>query len=188
MFIVFLPYNTLFAEPRIDPAHSEGSLNICWAAMELGGGFPCGAAVKNLPANTGDTRDTSSIPGLGRSLEEANGNTLQYSFWENPMDRGAWQTTVHEVKSGTRLSEQQQQLAVPCACMSPPSSSPRPISQMQPRKVQAEMHLLQPLRLASREQGTLMKAGGLLLPDCYKFLKSQPFIPTSLGQQSPQSS
>ena len=130
-----------------------------------------------------------SIPGLGKSLEEANGNTLQYSFWEDPMDRGAWQTAVHEVKrSGMRWSELQQQLAVPSACVNPPSSNPRPISQVQPGKAQAGMHLLQPLRLASREQGTLVKAGGLLLPDCYKFLKSHPFIPTSLGQQSPQGS
>ena len=102
-----------------------------------------------------------SIPGLGKSLEEANGNTLQYSFWENPMDRGAWQTAVHEVKkSGTRRSEQQQQLAVPSACVNPPSSSPRPISQVQPGKAQAGMRLLRPLRRASREQGALMTAGG----------------------------
>ena len=60
------------------------------------------------------------------------------------MDRGAWWTTVHEVKkSGTRRSEQQQHLALPSACMSPPSSSPRPISQMQLRKVQAEFPGLQ---------------------------------------------
>ena len=53
--------------------------------------------VKNLPANVsaGDVRDTGSIPGSGRSLGEGNGNTLQYSCLENPMDRGAWQATVH---------------------------------------------------------------------------------------------
>ena len=68
-------------------------------------GFQSGSAVKNPPANAGDTRDMGSIPGLGKSLEEANGNTLQYSFWENPMDRGAWWATVHGVtKSQTRLS------------------------------------------------------------------------------------
>ena len=37
------------------------------------------------------------VPGLGRSPGEGNGNPLQYSYLENPMDRGAWQTTVHEV-------------------------------------------------------------------------------------------
>ena len=52
--------------------------------------------VKNPPANAGDSRDTGSIPGSGRSPGEGNGNPLQYSCLENPMDRGAWQATVHE--------------------------------------------------------------------------------------------
>ena len=51
-------------------------------------------AVKNLPANAGDIRDTGLIPGLGRSPVEENGNPLQYSCLGNPMDRGAWQATV----------------------------------------------------------------------------------------------
>ena len=46
------------------------------------------------------------IPGLGRSLAEVNGNLLQYSCLENPMDRGAWRATVHGVaKSWTRLRD-----------------------------------------------------------------------------------
>ena len=45
--------------------------------------------VKNPPANAGDTRDEGSIPGLGRSLGGGNGNPLQYSCLENPMDKGA---------------------------------------------------------------------------------------------------
>ena len=45
--------------------------------------------VKNLPANAGDLRDTGSIPGSGRSPEEGQGNPLQYSCLENPMNRGA---------------------------------------------------------------------------------------------------
>ena len=57
--------------------------------------------VKNLPANAGDVRDTGSIPGSGRSPGKGNGNTFQYSCLENPMDRGAWQSTVHGV---TRLA------------------------------------------------------------------------------------
>ena len=49
--------------------------------------------VKNLPATAGDVRDLGLIPGLGRSLGEENGNPLQYSCLENPMDRGAcWAT------------------------------------------------------------------------------------------------
>ena len=53
--------------------------------------------VKNAHANAGDLRDASSIPGLGRSPGEGHGNPLQYSCLENPMDRGAWWATVHEV-------------------------------------------------------------------------------------------
>ena len=53
--------------------------------------------VKNLPASTGDIRDVGLIPGLGRSLGGGNGNPLWYSCLENPMDRGAWQATVHSV-------------------------------------------------------------------------------------------
>ena len=50
--------------------------------------------------------DPGLIPGLGRSPGEGNGNPLQYSCLENPMDRGAWQATVHGVaKSRTRLSD-----------------------------------------------------------------------------------
>ena len=45
--------------------------------------------VKNPPATAGDVRDTGSIPGLGRSPGEGNGNPLQYSCLQNPMDRGA---------------------------------------------------------------------------------------------------
>ena len=53
--------------------------------------------VKNPPANAEDTRDVGSIPGSGRSPGVGNGNLLQYSCLENPMDRAAWQATVHSV-------------------------------------------------------------------------------------------
>ena len=59
--------------------------------------------VKNQADNEGDIRDISdirevgSIPGSGRAPGEENGNPLQYSCLENPMDRGAWQATVHVV-------------------------------------------------------------------------------------------
>ena len=53
--------------------------------------------VKNSPANAGDIRDTGSIPGSGRSPGGGNGNSLQYSCLENPMDRGAGWATVHGV-------------------------------------------------------------------------------------------
>ena len=62
--------------------------------------------VKNSPANAGDIRDMGSIPGSGRSPGEGNGNPLQYSCPENPMDRGAWRATVHGVaKSQARLKQ-----------------------------------------------------------------------------------
>ena len=57
-------------------------------------------------ASAGDTVDVGLIPGLGQSPGVGNGNPLQYSCLENPMDRGAWWATVHGVaKSQTRLSE-----------------------------------------------------------------------------------
>ena len=56
--------------------------------------------VKNLPADAGDTRDPSWIPGSGRSSGEGCGNSLQDSCLENPMDRGAWWATVHGVPKG----------------------------------------------------------------------------------------
>ena len=59
--------------------------------------FPGGTVVKNLPANAGDLRDMGSIPGLGRSPEEGNGNPLQHSSLENPMDKGAWQAIAHRI-------------------------------------------------------------------------------------------
>ena len=49
-----------------------------------------GAVAKNLPANAGDARDVSSVPGLGRSSGEGQDSPLQYSCLENPMDHRAW--------------------------------------------------------------------------------------------------
>ena len=61
--------------------------------------------VKNAPINARDTGDVGSIPESGISPGEGNGNPLQYSCLENPMDRGAWQAAAHGVeKSRTQLS------------------------------------------------------------------------------------
>ena len=65
-------------------------------------GFPGGAVVKNLPANAGDARDVSLIPGSGRSLGEGNDSTFQYSCLGNPMNRGAWQAIVLGVAKRVR--------------------------------------------------------------------------------------
>ena len=51
--------------------------------------------VKNPPANAGDVRHMGSISGSGRSRDGGPGNPVQYSFLENPMDRGAWWAVVH---------------------------------------------------------------------------------------------
>ena len=58
-------------------------------------GLPGGLVVKNPPANTENAKDASSIPGLGRSPKEGNGNPLQYSCLQNSMDTGAWQAIFH---------------------------------------------------------------------------------------------
>ena len=61
--------------------------------------FPWGSVIKNLPAELGEA---SSVPGSERSPGEENGYPLEYSQLENPMDRGAWQATVHGIaKSDT---------------------------------------------------------------------------------------
>ena len=53
--------------------------------------------IKNSPASAGDVRDMDSIPGSGRSPGGEHGSPCQDSCLENPMDRGAWQATVHRI-------------------------------------------------------------------------------------------
>ena len=66
------------------------------------GGLPRCSVVKNTPANAGDL---ALVPGSERSSGVGSGNPLQYSYPENPTDRGAWRATVHGVaKSHTHLS------------------------------------------------------------------------------------
>ena len=60
-------------------------------------GFPGDSVVKNLPTNAGDTGDMGSITGSGRHPGKGNGNPLQHSCLQNPMDRGAWRATVQGV-------------------------------------------------------------------------------------------
>ena len=67
-------------------------------------GFQIELVVKNLATNAGDVRDVDSVPGLGGSPGEGNGNLLQYSYLENSMGRGAWQDTVHGVLSSSSFS------------------------------------------------------------------------------------
>ena len=82
----------------------HGSRNLCRGiktikatsatALALPAGFPGGSDSKESVCNAGDG---SSLPGLGRSPGEGNGNPFHYSCLENSMDRGAWQATVHGV-------------------------------------------------------------------------------------------
>jgi len=65
-----------------------------------------GLVVKNPLASAGDARDGDSIPGSGRSPGAGHSNPLQYSCLENPMDRGAWTATVHEVTKSQTLLKQ----------------------------------------------------------------------------------
>ena len=65
--------------------------------------FAGGSVVKNLPVNAGDA---SLISESGRSTGEGNDNPLQYSFLGNPMDRGAWQITVHGVAKESDITYQ----------------------------------------------------------------------------------
>ena len=71
-----------------------------WAERFTLRGSPGVTVVKNPPVSAGDTGEADSITGLG-----GNGNPLQYSCLENPMDRGGWRATVHRVtKSRTQLT------------------------------------------------------------------------------------
>ena len=74
-----------------------------WGKEKILRSLPGGSADKESACNVGDP---GLVPGLGRSTEKGTGNPLQYSWLENPMDRGAWQTTVHGVtKSRTWLND-----------------------------------------------------------------------------------
>ena len=65
-----------------------------WVSIDTCIWLPGGSDGKESACNVGDL---GSIPGLGRSLGEGNGNPLQYSCLENPVDGGAWWATVHGV-------------------------------------------------------------------------------------------
>ena len=70
-------------------------------------GFPGGSVVKNPHTKAGDIKDAGSIPGAERSPRQGHSKLLQCSCLENPMDRGAWWATVHEVaKSDTTQATQ----------------------------------------------------------------------------------
>ena len=94
------PLTDLFQTPRWISRHGKTVFFFfLFVTQKEYWGFPGGSAVKSPPANAGNT-------GSGRSAGEGNGNPLQYSCLQNPMDRGAWQATVHGVaESWTQLSD-----------------------------------------------------------------------------------
>ena len=69
-------------------------------------GFPSGAEVKNLSANVGDARDTGLISQLGRFHRVGNGNIFQYSYLENPKEKGTWWATAHRVTKSWDIPEE----------------------------------------------------------------------------------
>ena len=97
--------------PRNFPG-SCGSINIALVLV-----------VNNPAASVADARDPGSVPGLGRSSGEGNGNPLQYSCLENPMDRGAWWATVFGVAKESDTTEHLAAAAARQALAGLPASS-----------------------------------------------------------------
>ena len=112
-------------------------------------GSQAALVVKNLPANAGDLRDPVSIPESGRPPGEGNGNPLQYSCLENPMDRGAWWVTV----PGIAESDTMEQLSIHILvlALNVPYSHPKetwmvdqPIQRFESRQSNVQMVFLNP--------------------------------------------
>ena len=96
--------SNLLAEPEAGGASAQALVQrIRGFLTTLTSGFPGGSVIKHPPAQAGDV---GLIPGSGRSPREGNGNPLQYSCLDNPVDRGAWRAAVHGVtQSRTRLKQ-----------------------------------------------------------------------------------
>ena len=86
----------------ISPGRAQYS-QILYKYIEAHWGFPGSRDSKESACNAGNP---DSIPGLGRSHGEGNGNPLQYSYLENSMDRGAWWATVHGVAKSLDVDKQ----------------------------------------------------------------------------------
>ena len=101
--VKYWKFKALFKKIKEGLNKWQESLCSCIRRYNIIKGFPGGSEGKESACNVGDL---GSIPGLGRSPGEGNGNPLQYSCLENPMDRGAWWATVHGVaKSRIWLSD-----------------------------------------------------------------------------------
>ena len=90
-FAFFIILNTVLLFPLLFTGDSYSYFLIMYLTLD----FPSGAVIKKKsPANAGIPGDRSSVPGSARSLGGGNGNPLQYSCLENPLDRGAWRATA----------------------------------------------------------------------------------------------
>ena len=130
------PANTLFM---------VWTFSLGWAFSQFGAS-QVAPVVKSLPANAGDVRDAGSVSGLGRSPGGEQGYPLQYPCLENPMDRGAWQATVHGSKrAGYHWSD----LAAAAATVSH-FNTHLPFSQLLSGKVEVDKY--NPFRRPSRNR------------------------------------
>ena len=93
----------LLSEEEIEASEIKDQRKGTNPNLTVYGAFQGTLVLKNPPANT---RDSSLIPGLGRSLGEGNGNPLLYSCLGNPMDRGAWWATAHRVAKESDTTKQ----------------------------------------------------------------------------------
>ena len=101
----------------VNPEPSQSCPSFPW-------GFPGGPRGKEPACNAGAIRDGALIPGWGRSPGSGHSNPLQYSCLENPMDRGAWQATVHRITKRQTWLKQLSMASFPWDCHpSPPMDS-----------------------------------------------------------------
>ena len=100
---IFLSSTKYYMEKAMAPHSSTLAWKIPWMEEPGGLGFYGGSEVKNPPASVGDV---GLISGLERSPGGGHGRPLQYSYLENPMDRGAWWATVHGVTESWRVLKQ----------------------------------------------------------------------------------
>ena len=96
--LLHFPLGFLYSVIKEPPTGTPG---VYFSSGFTADGFPCSSVGKESACHAGDL---GSIPGLERSPGEGNGNPLQYSGLENPMDRGAWQATVHGIY-GARVGQ-----------------------------------------------------------------------------------
>ena len=133
---LILAYKALHVYLVLYPSPSSISFMIQFPGSPRDTGFPHGSDSKESACNAEDAGDMGWIPGLGRSLGVGNGNSLQYSCLENPMDRGAWRTIIHRVaKSQTRLNthtRDTRSLLGLCTCSSPwPTFPSGPVTRLE---------------------------------------------------------